>query len=107
VVVFDGVAFARRRFDGRRLFGVINRNDSSLDNVGLLQVATQRNDDVTCFDESACDLWQERVVRHVRKWVNQRYLGFASTQVLLQLKRGVKTGVSATDYKNFGHDNYS
>jgi hypothetical protein len=62
---------------------------------------------MACFDQSGCDLGQEWVVRHVRKRVDQCDLGFASTQVLLQLKCGVKPGIPATDDKNFGHDNYS
>jgi hypothetical protein len=105
LVVLGGVRLAGRRLDGRGLLLVVDGDDLALNDVRLLEVAAQRHNDVARLNRTGGNLGEERLIRHVRKRVNEGDLGFATAKVLLKLESGVETGVTTTDDEDFRHEN--
>ena len=68
-----------------------------------LEVTTQRDDGVTRLDRAGRDLGEERLVGHVGQRVDDRDVGLALAQVLLELPGGVEACVAATDDEDLGH----
>ena len=89
--------------DRRDLRRVVDARDLRGDDAGLLEVTTLRDDRVTRFDRPCGHLGEERLVRHVRERVDDRDLGLARSQPLLELPRSVEPGIAATDDENLGH----
>src|SRR5690606_22867693 len=94
---------AERGRDGRDLVRVIDLGDLRRDDLRALEVASVRGDRVTRLDRARRDLRTEGLVRHGRKRVDPGALCFTLAQVLLELPRGVETGVSTTDNEDFRH----
>ncbi len=103
LVVLVLVRLARDRRDRGDLVRVVDARDLRGDDVRALEVTTERDHRVTGLDRAGGDLGEERLVRHVRQRVDDRDLGFALAEVLLELPRGVETGVAATDDEDLGH----
>src|SRR5690606_36215637 len=86
-----------------RLRGEVDLGDLRRDDLRALEVTTVRDDRVTRLDGARGDLRQERLIGHVGQRVDHRDLCLASAQVLLELLRGVETGVAAADDQDLAH----